>query len=63
MDRFRLCCFMLVCAVQSCLFLVVLWLSAGEGLTSWLSCLLCHFPKYVLVHIRIKDKIGAVKLV
>ena len=24
---------------------------------------LCHFPKCVLVHIRIKDEVGAVKLV
>ena len=23
----------------------------------------CHFPKYVLVHIRIKGEVGAVKLV
>ena len=63
MDRFCLCCFMLVCVVQSCLFLVGLWLSAGEGLTSWLSCLLCNFSKCVLVRIRIKGEDGAVKLV
>ena len=23
----------------------------------------CHFPKYILVHIRIKGEVGAVKLV
>ena len=63
MERFCLFCFMLVCVVQSCLFLIALWLSAEEGLTSWLSCLLCHFPKYVLVRIRIKGEVGAVKLV
>ena len=30
---------MLVCVVLSCLFLVALW--SPNGLTSWLSCLLC----------------------
>ena len=37
---------MLVCVVLWCLFLVALWSPAGEGLTSWLSCLLCYvtFP-------------------
>ena len=34
-------CFMLVCVVLSCLFLVALWSPAGKGLTYWLSCLLC----------------------
>ena len=34
---------------SSCLFLEDLWSPAGEGLTSWLSCLdvflvFCHFP-------------------
>ena len=52
----------------SCLFLASLWSPAGKGLTSWLSCMLCflvfcHFPKFVLVHIRIKGEVGAVKLV
>ena len=46
MDRFCWLCFMLVCVVPSCLFLVALWPPAGKGLTSWLSCWLCFvaFP-------------------
>ena len=57
-----------VCVVLSCLFLAALWSPAGKGLTSWLSCVLsflvfCHFPKFVLVHIRIKGEVCAVKLV
>ena len=68
MDRFCSLCIMLVCVVLSCLFLTALWSSAGKGLTSWLSCVLCflvfcHFPKCVLVHVRIKGEVGAVKLV
>ena len=37
---------MLVCVVMSCPFLVAFWSTAGKGLTSWLSCLLCFvtFP-------------------
>ena len=67
-DFFCLLCFMLVSVVLSCLFLVAFWSPAGKGLTSWLSCVLCclvfcHFPKCVLVHIRIKGEAGAVKLV
>ena len=59
---------MLVCVVLSCLFLVALWSPAGKELTSWLSCVFCflvfcHFPKCVLVHIRIKGKVDTVKLV
>ena len=56
---------MLVCVVLSCLFLVALWSPAGKGLISWLSgfVVFCHFPKCVLVHIRIKGEVGAVKLV
>ena len=41
MDRFCYLCFMLECVVLWCLFLVALWSTAGKGLTSWLSCLLC----------------------
>ena len=46
MDRFGQLCFMLVCGVLWCLFLVALWSPAGKGLTSWLSCVLCFvtFP-------------------
>ena len=41
MDRFCKLCYMLVCVVLSCLFLVALWSPAGKGLTFWLLCLLC----------------------
>ena len=54
--------------MMSCLFLPALWLPAGKELISGLSCVLClrvlcHFPKRVLVHIRIMDEVGDVKLV
>ena len=45
---------------------VTLWSPAWKGLTDLLAVLFvvfCHFPKYVLVHIRIKGDVGAVKLV
>ena len=56
-----------VCVVLSCLFIVTLWSPAWKELTSWLSCVLwilvfCHFQD-VLVHNRIKGKVGALKLV
>ena len=59
---------MLVCVVLSCLFLTALWSPAGKGLTSWLSCVVfsCvffHFPKCVLVNIRINGEVGVVKQV
>ena len=38
----------MVCVVLLCLFLIGLWF--------------CHFPKRVLVHIRIKREVGAVKV-
>ena len=41
MDPFCSLCFMLVCVVMFCLFFVALWSSAGKGLTSWLSSVLC----------------------
>ena len=46
MDRFCSLCFMFVGVVMLCLFFVALWSSAGKGLTSWLSCVLCFvtFP-------------------
>ena len=61
MDRFCYLRFMLVCVVLSCLFLAALWSPAGKGLTSWLFYVLCfpvfcRFPKYVLVHIKIRVK-------
>ena len=64
MDRFCKLCFMLLCVVMSFLFFVALWSPVGKGLTTWLLFVLfCHFPKYVLVHIRIKGEVGAIKLV
>ena len=59
---------MIVKVVMSCLYLAALWSTAGKGLISWLSCVLCflvlcYFTKYVLVPIRIKGEVGAVKLV
>ena len=46
MDRFCWLCFVLVCVLLSCLFLVALRSPAGKGLTPWLSYLLCFvtFP-------------------
>ena len=49
----------------SCSLVVTCW---GGGLISRLSFVLCflvlyHFPKCVLIHIRIKGEVGAVKLV
>ena len=63
MDRF--CCFMLVCVVMSCLIFVALWSSAGKGLTLGYSvCVVfCHFPSCVLVRIRVRGGVGAVRLV
>ena len=57
---------MLVCVVLSCLFIAALWSHAWMELTSWLPCVLwflvfCHFPKCVLVHIRIGGGVGAVR--
>ena len=56
------------CAIVSahCSFVVIV--PDGKELAFWLSCLLwflvfCHFPKCVLVHIRIMGEVGSVKLV
>ena len=48
-----------------CLLLVALLSPDGQGLTSWLSCLLCFLSlsQCIMVHIRIKGEVGAVKLV
>ena len=51
---------MLVCVVMSCLFFVAL---CSADLLAVMCVVFCHFPKCVLVHIRIKGEIGAVKLV
>ena len=60
MDRFSRLCFMLVCVVL-CSLLVTCWERAD--LLAAVCVLFCHFPKCVLVHIRIKGEVGAVKLV
>ena len=54
---------MLVCFALWCLFLLALWSPAGKGLTSWIMCCVLLFPKCVLVYIRIKGEVGAIKLV
>ena len=35
----------------------------GNDLLAVVFVVFCHFPKYVLVHIRIKGEVGAMKLV
>ena len=45
--------FVFVFVILSCLFLEALWSPAGEGLTSWRSCMrcflvICYFPFIVL---------------
>ena len=59
MDRFCWLCFMLVCAVL-CSLVVTYWERAD--LLAILCVVFCHFPKCVLIHIRIKSEVGAVKL-
>ena len=56
---------MFVCVMLLCLFLVALWSPAGGGadLFAVVFVEFCHIPKCVLVHIRIKGEVGAVKLV
>ena len=51
------------CAVVSvpCSLLVICWERAD--LLAVMFVVFCHFPKCVLVHIRIKGDVGAVKLV
>ena len=62
MDRFCALCSMLVCVVSVlCSLLVIFWERAD--LLAVLCVVFCHFPKFVLVHIRIKGEVGAVKLV
>ena len=60
MDRFCWLCFMLVCVVL-CSLVVTCWERAD--LLAVVYVLFCHFPKCVLVHMRIKGEVGAVKLV
>ena len=51
------------CALVSvpCSLVVTCWERAD--LLAAVFVVFCHFPKYVLVHLRIKGEIGAVKLV
>ena len=66
MDRFCSLCFMLVCVVMLCLFFVALQVVIcleRADLLAVMCVVFCHFPKCVLVHIRIKGEVGAVKLV
>ena len=60
MDHFCWLCFMLVCVVL-CSPVVTYW-ERADLLAVW-CVMFCHFPKCVLVHIRIKGEVGAVKLV
>ena len=55
------CC--LSCAIVSvpCSIVVTCWEKAG--LLAVVFVVFCHFPRCVLVHIRIKGEVGAVKLV
>ena len=56
MDHFCSFGFMLVSVVMLCLFFVALWSSAGKGLTSWLSCVLCFvtFPNVSTSESRVR---------
>ena len=56
---------MLVCVVLSCLFGVATCghLLERTDLLAVLFVVFCHSPNGVLVHIRIKGEVGAVKLV
>ena len=60
MDRFCLLCFVLLCVVL-CSLVVTCWERAD--LLAVVCVLFCDFPKCVLVHMRIKGEVGAVKLV
>ena len=60
MDRFSWLRFIFVCVVI-CSLVVTYWERAD--LLAVVCVLFCHFPKCVLVHIRIKGEVGAMKLV
>ena len=51
------------CTVVSAPFSLVVTCWERSDLLAVLFVVFCHFPKYVLVHIRIKGEFGAVKLV
>ena len=59
MDRLCWLRFMLVCVVL-CSLVVTCWERAD--LLAVVCVVFCHFTKCVLVHIRIKGEVGAVKL-
>ena len=61
MRHVGVCC--VCCAVVSvpCSRVVTCWESAD--ILAVVLFVFCHFPKCVLVHIRIKGEVGAVKLV
>ena len=65
MDRFCKLWFILVCVFNAvsvlCSLVVACWERAD--LLVLMCVVFCHFPKCVLVHIRIKGEVGAVKLV
>ena len=48
-DHFCYLCFVLV--MFSCLFIAALWLPAGKGLISWLSCMYCFIVFLSLSHV------------
>ena len=60
MDHFCWLCFKLVLVVL-CSLVVTFWERADH--LAVVCVVFCHFPKCVLVHIRIKGEVGAVKLV
>ena len=51
------------CAVVSVPCSLVVTCLERAGLLAVMFVVFCHFPRCVLVHIRIKGKVGAVKLV
>ena len=65
MDLLCFCSVLCLLCLCARLFICALWSPARKGLT--IGCrvcvVFCHFPKCVLVHIRIKGEVGAVKLV
>ena len=57
MDRFvsYASCWLVLC----CCILIALWSWERADLLVVVFVVFCHFPKCVLVHIRIKDEFGA----
>ena len=65
MDRFLLVMFHagMCCAVMYVPISLVVTCWERADLLAALFVVFCHFPKRVLVHIRIKGEVGALKLV